>query len=115
MADELNMQPTETMDLMDDTQALPVDNQETAQDSSEAVSNVVNLRSNSPAKPDERVVDFESLKVSLASPEQMKEWSYGEVTKAETINYRTQRAEKGGLFAEEIFGPTRDWQCFCGK
>jgi DNA-directed RNA polymerase subunit beta' len=61
------------------------------------------------------VVDFESLRVSLASPEQVREWSHGEVLKAETINYRTQKAEKGGLFAEEIFGPMKDWQCHCGK
>jgi len=66
-------------------------------------------------KSEERIIDFESLRVSLASPEQIREWSYGEVVKAETINYRTQKTEKGGLFAEEIFGPTRDWQCFCGK
>jgi DNA-directed RNA polymerase subunit beta' len=117
MADELNMQTNEVT-MTDDTQMTSTQTSEQtteSQDSVEAVSNIVNLRSNSPAKPDERVVDFESLKVSLASPDQMKEWSFGEVTKAETINYRTQRAEKGGLFAEEIFGPTRDWQCFCGK
>jgi DNA-directed RNA polymerase subunit beta' len=66
-------------------------------------------------KPQDRIVDFESLRVSLASPDQIKDWSYGEVTKAETINYRTQRAEKSGLFAEEIFGPMKDWQCHCGK
>ncbi len=66
-------------------------------------------------KPAERVVDFESLQISLASPDQIREWSHGEVTKAETINYRTQRAEKSGLFAEEIFGPMKDWQCHCGK
>ncbi len=61
------------------------------------------------------VVDFESLRVSLASPDQIRDWSHGEVLKAETINYRTQKAEKGGLFAEEIFGPMKDWQCHCGK
>lgn len=66
-------------------------------------------------KPAERVVDFESLRISLASPDQVQEWSHGEVLKAETINYRTQRAEKSGLFAEEIFGPMKDWQCHCGK
>ncbi len=66
-------------------------------------------------KTEERILDFESLRISLASPEEIREWSYGEVVKAETINYRTQKTEKGGLFAEEIFGPTRDWQCFCGK
>ncbi len=58
---------------------------------------------------------FQSLKVSLASPEQVREWSYGEVTKPETINYRRLRPEKDGLFCEAIFGPTKDWQCYCGK
>ncbi len=58
---------------------------------------------------------FKTLKVSLASPEQVREWSYGEVTKPETINYRRLRPEKDGLFCEAIFGPTKDWQCYCGK
>ncbi len=59
--------------------------------------------------------EFRSLRVSLASPEQIKSWSYGEVTKPETINYRRLRPEKDGLFCEAIFGPQRDWQCYCGK
>jgi DNA-directed RNA polymerase subunit beta' len=59
--------------------------------------------------------DFKSLRVSLASPQQIRSWSYGEVTKPETINYRRLRPEKDGLFCEAIFGPTRDWQCYCGK
>ncbi len=59
--------------------------------------------------------DFRALRVSLASPEQIRSWSYGEVTKPETINYRRLRPEKDGLFCEVIFGPTRDWQCYCGK
>ena len=59
--------------------------------------------------------EFRSLKISLASPEQIRSWSYGEVTKPETINYRRLRPEKDGLFCEAIFGPTRDWQCYCGK
>ena len=59
--------------------------------------------------------DFKSLRVSLASPDQILAWSYGEVTKPETINYRRLRPEKDGLFCEAIFGPTRDWQCYCGK
>ncbi len=59
--------------------------------------------------------DFSALRVSLASPEQIRSWSYGEVTKPETINYRRLRPEKDGLFCEAIFGPTRDWQCYCGK
>ncbi|HEX2623436.1 MAG TPA: hypothetical protein VHL11_24915, partial [Phototrophicaceae bacterium] len=59
--------------------------------------------------------EFSALRVSLASPEQIRTWSYGEVTKPETINYRRLRPEKDGLFCEAIFGPTRDWQCYCGK
>jgi DNA-directed RNA polymerase subunit beta' len=61
------------------------------------------------------VNDFESVSIRLASPDRIREWSWGEVTKPETINYRTQRAEKNGLFDEKIFGPTRDYECFCGK
>ncbi len=59
--------------------------------------------------------DIHSLRISLASPEQIRSWSYGEVTKPETINYRRLRPEKDGLFCEAIFGPTKDWQCYCGK
>ncbi|MGB3716340.1 MAG: DNA-directed RNA polymerase subunit beta' [Candidatus Promineifilaceae bacterium] len=59
--------------------------------------------------------EFRSLRISLASPVQIRSWSYGEVTKPETINYRRLRPEKDGLFCEAIFGPTRDWQCYCGK
>ena len=59
--------------------------------------------------------DFSALRISLASPEEIRNWSYGEVTKPETINYRRLRPEKDGLFCEAIFGPTRDWQCYCGK
>ena len=59
--------------------------------------------------------DFDALKISLASPEQIKEWSHGEVTKAETINYRTYKSEPDGLFCEAIFGPTKNYECFCGK
>jgi DNA-directed RNA polymerase subunit beta' len=53
--------------------------------------------------------------LKVASPEKIKEWSYGEVTKPETINYRTQRSEKNGLFDEKIFGPDKDYECYCGK
>jgi DNA-directed RNA polymerase subunit beta' len=56
-----------------------------------------------------------SLRIKLASPEDILSWSYGEVTKPETINYRTQKAEREGLFSEAIFGPTKDWECYCGK
>ena len=59
--------------------------------------------------------DFDSIRLRLASPEVMRSWSYGEVLKPETINYRTQKPEKSGLFAEEIFGPSKDWECYCGK
>ncbi|MBN1887628.1 MAG: hypothetical protein JW850_06545, partial [Thermoflexales bacterium] len=59
--------------------------------------------------------DFRALRISLASPDDIKDWSYGEVTKPETINYRRLRPEKDGLFCEAIFGPTKDWQCYCGK
>lgn len=59
--------------------------------------------------------DFDLMTVKLASPERIKEWSYGEVTKPETINYRTQRSEKNGLFDEKIFGPDKDYECYCGK
>jgi DNA-directed RNA polymerase subunit beta' len=59
--------------------------------------------------------DWNALKLSLASPERILEWSRGEVTKPETINYRTQRSEKHGLFDEKIFGPERDYECYCGK
>ena len=59
--------------------------------------------------------DFNAIKISLASPELIKLWSYGEVMKPETINYRTLRPEKDGLFCEKIFGPTKDWECYCGK
>ena len=58
---------------------------------------------------------FDSIKIGLASPEKILSWSHGEVTKAETINYRTLKAERDGLFCEKIFGPTKDWECFCGK
>ncbi len=60
-------------------------------------------------------MNFDALRLKIASPEVIKKWSYGEVYKPETINYRTQKPEKGGLFAEEIFGPTKDWECYCGK
>ena len=59
--------------------------------------------------------NFDGLLVKIASPEAVRSWSYGEVTKPETINYRTFRAEKDGLFDERIFGPTRDFECYCGK
>ena len=62
-----------------------------------------------------RVADLISIKIGLASPKDILNWSYGEVTKPETINYRTQRPEKDGLFCEKIFGPSKDFECYCGK
>ena len=61
------------------------------------------------------VNDFASIQVSLASPERIHEWSHGEVKKPETINYRSQKPERDGLFCERIFGPSKDWECYCGK
>ena len=58
---------------------------------------------------------FDAIKIGMASPEQIREWSYGEVKKPETINYRTLKPEKDGLYCERIFGPTKDWECHCGK
>ncbi len=59
--------------------------------------------------------NFDSIQIGLASPEKIREWSHGEVTKPETINYRTQKPERDGLFCEKIFGPSRDYECYCGK
>ena len=58
---------------------------------------------------------FNAIKIGLASPELIRQWSYGEVKKPETINYRTLKPERDGLFCERIFGPTKDWECHCGK
>ncbi|MDP1629228.1 MAG: DNA-directed RNA polymerase subunit beta', partial [bacterium] len=62
-----------------------------------------------------KINDINSIRLKLASPEDILLWSYGEVTKPETINYRTQKPEKDGLFCERIFGPSKDWECYCGK
>ena len=61
------------------------------------------------------VNEFDSMRIGLASPEKILEWSHGEVKKPETINYRTLKPERDGLFCERIFGPTKDWECHCGK
>ena len=61
------------------------------------------------------VDNFEGLRIAIASPEKIRSWSYGEVKKAETINYRTLKPERDGLFCERIFGPTKDYECVCGK
>ncbi len=62
-----------------------------------------------------KTTDFDAIKLKLASPEEILSWSHGEVTRPETINYRTQKPEKDGLFCERIFGPSKDWECYCGK
>ncbi len=62
-----------------------------------------------------KLIDFDALRISIASPDKILNWSYGEVFKPETINYRTQKPERDGLFDERIFGPTKDWECYCGK
>ena len=67
------------------------------------------------ARDKNTVLDFDAIKLKLASPEDIYKWSFGEVLKPETINYRTQKPEKDGLFCEKIFGPTKDWECYCGK
>ena len=61
------------------------------------------------------IVDFDAIRISLASPEKILSWSHGEVTKPETINYRTFKPERDGLFCAKIFGPVTDWECLCGK
>jgi DNA-directed RNA polymerase subunit beta' len=63
----------------------------------------------------DRINDYGAVRISLASPHDIRSWSFGEVKKPETINYRTLKPEKDGLFCEKIFGPTRDWECYCGK
>ena len=63
----------------------------------------------------DRINDYASVKISLARPHDIRSWSFGEVKKPETINYRTYRPEKDGLFCERIFGPEKDWECACGK
>lgn len=71
-----------------------------------------------PMKGVEQLIDvnkFESMQIGLASPDKIRSWSYGEVKKPETINYRTLKPEKDGLFDERIFGPTKDYECACGK
>ena len=60
-------------------------------------------------------VTFDAIKIGLASPDKIREWSRGEVLKPETINYRTLKPERDGLFCERIFGPSKDWECHCGK
>ncbi|MBT3783958.1 hypothetical protein HOF92_03210, partial [bacterium] len=61
------------------------------------------------------IKELHSIQISIASPDHIRQWSKGVVKKPETINYRTHRPERDGLFCEKIFGPTKDWECFCGK
>ena len=61
------------------------------------------------------VIDLESIRIKLASPDDILSWGKGEVLKPETVNYRTQKPEKDGLFCEKIFGPEKDYECYCGK
>ena len=63
----------------------------------------------------ETTLTYDKIKITLASPEKIREWSKGEVKKPETINYRTLKPEKDGLYCERIFGPSKDWECHCGK
>ena len=68
-----------------------------------------------PRSRDARSSDFDYIQIKVASPEEIRSWSYGEVTKPETINYRSFKPERDGLFCERIFGPVKDWECHCGK
>src|SRR5258706_10926363 len=69
----------------------------------------------SPFEMQNTIADFDAIRISLASPEKIRSWSHGEVTKPETINYRTFKPERDGLFCARIFGPVTDWECLCGK
>ena len=66
-------------------------------------------------KQNDTVEDFDAIRISIASPEKIRSWSYGEVKKPETINYRTFRPERDGLFCAKLFGPVNDYECLCGK
>src|SRR5688572_19354401 len=68
-----------------------------------------------PRAREQRSADFDFIQLKIASPEEIRSWSYGEVTKPETINYRSFKPERDGLFCERIFGPVKDWECHCGK
>jgi DNA-directed RNA polymerase subunit beta' len=73
------------------------------------------LYRSSPFELTSPITDFDAIRISLASPEKIRSWSHGEVTKPETINYRTFKPERDGLFCARIFGPVTDWECLCGK
>ena len=74
-----------------------------------------NMFRSSPFELTGPIADFDAIKIQLASPEKIRSWSHGEVTKPETINYRTFKPERDGLFCARIFGPITDWECLCGK
>ena len=74
-----------------------------------------NLYRSSPYDRANLIATFDCIRISLASPEKIRSWSHGEVTKPETINYRTFKPERDGLFCARIFGPVTDWECLCGK
>src|SRR5215813_4572333 len=75
----------------------------------------ITLYRSSPFDMANPIADFDAIRISLASPEKIRSWSHGEVTKPETINYRTFKPERDGLFCARIFGPVTDWECLCGK
>lgn len=79
-----------------------------------AILNTQNQK-NASAKTEAKTLDFDAIGIAIASPDQINDWSFGEVTRPETINYRTQKPERDGLFCERIFGPTKDYECYCGK
>src|SRR5579859_3558761 len=82
------------------------------------VSRAASKRSKPKRRGNQTMLDvnfFDDLRIGLATAEDIRQWSHGEVKKPETINYRTLKPEKDGLFCEKIFGPTRDWECYCGK
>ena len=87
----------------------------TAARSREAAGGGNTLYRSSPYDRASLIADFDSIRISLASPEKIRSWSHGEVTKPETINYRTFKPERDGLFCAKIFGPVTDWECLCGK
>lgn len=66
-------------------------------------------------KRDRKIEDYDKVRIRIASPDSIREWSHGEVVKPDTLNYRTLKPEKGGLFCERIFGPEKDYECACGK
>ena len=79
------------------------------------MTDLCNVENHTAHTDDEANNEFEAIRIGLASPEKIREWSHGEVKKPETINYRTLKPERDGLYCERIFGPQKDWECYCGK